>query len=184
MKPNKPKKRVSVEDKMAKFHNDTWYSLTINPDDHYQHGKGYRPTVVRNNVITFLRKYLPYLQQVELEIDISYPPALRAGTYPRIHYHGWVCFKDVVGFLINYDPHEHYSVEIDTVDDEEYWAEYVDKFVTIHENMKMYKINTHTLEEMDRKMKEPRDKMNIVQLCMAHRQKPEDVFSNDDSDDD
>lgn len=157
-----------IEAKMARYHNGIYYTCTINPDDHLQFKSGMnRWTYVRQSTIAFMSLYRAQIEDIELYPDISYPPALRAGVYPRIHYHGVIKFKDVMTFLTNWDPRARFSVEIDTISDKKAWNLYIKKLVKLHPAKDMYRITLVNLED-HKDDSIPTEKMNIVEMCKQH----------------
>lgn len=145
--------------KMQRHLNGVRYTITINPDDHEQSGRGNRWTIVRTNVMEFMKDYAKYIDELELYSDISHPESIRAGTYPRIHYHGWITFKNIIGFLTSVDRNLRYSIEIDTIKDFEVWKPYCKKFIKIYPEYKMYNIKLKHLVELLKTV--PKDKANI-----------------------
>lgn len=171
---SKKEKRLEME----RYQNQCWYTFTVNPDDHMQGLKGNRCQIVRQNVIEFLAPMRYHLAQLELKIDISFPTALRAGSFPRIHYHGKVKFKDIARFLIKFDTHSRFSIEIDTIDDMKYWKRYMRKFTDLHDEYRMYDINLEHLEQ-EATVHVP-DKANIVDMCKHYWDRGPTEESDDD----
>lgn len=160
---------------LPKFVNKVPLTFNINPDDSRQFqsvGGHKRWTDVRRQIMTDLLRFLPYVDELDLYPDISFPDTL--GTkYPRVHYHGLIQFNDVVSFLTNFEGMSHYMIEIDTIDDKKYWAKYCRKFIKKFPDYKRYMITKKFLQEM-MPLKETPNKLNIVDLCNKY---------DDDSDD-
>lgn len=145
-KPIKRKREPSQEDidsKMARYQNSVTFAITINPDDSFQTIRpGQRRFAeVRRHVIDFLVNHKSNIDSVDLYPDISYPPAMYGGKYPRIHYHGIIVFKDIIRYLETYDVHSHMSVEIDTIDNRKYWMKYCRKLIDRFPDYRMYCIS-------------------------------------------
>lgn len=176
-KAKQKKEPTSIDEKMAKYHNGVKYSLTINPDDtlQFKNGQG-RMAHVRVCVMEMLSEYVHYMSDIDLRIDISYPSAIRAGSYPRVHFHGTVIFRDILSFLLSIDPHLRSSVEIDTIDDPSYWKQYCRKLEKVHPTVKMYGIRKEQIIAMnvDKKERSQTDKINIIALCKNFAQETEE----------
>lgn len=157
-----------VAKKMDRLKNGVRYTLTINPDDNYQFHVGMnRWAAVRMYVMKEISQYAPQIDTLVLYPDISFPQALRSGVYPRIHFHGWVVFKDIINILTKWEPRSHLSVEIDTISDFEIWKKYCSKFTDIYGDKEMFKI---TLDQLvDKRISSwVVDKRNIVEMCKEH----------------
>lgn len=175
-KAKQKKEPSSIDEKMARYHNGVKYSLTINPDDTLQFKPGHgRLAHVRMCVMEMLSEYVHYMSEIDLRIDISYPNSIRAGTYPRVHFHGTVIFSDVLSFLLSLDPHLRSSIEVDTIDDPAYWKQYSRKLEKYHPIVKMYAIRKEQIIAMnvDKKERAQKDKVNIIAMCKQYDQDSE-----------
>lgn len=110
---------------------DVYYSMTLNPNDKYQYpGKQDRMQLFRNTYYGIFVGWTDtnYLFYTEL----SEPKNVNGTIGPRLHLHGFIKFTTnaaIKRFLL----HEHYKlnrigiVDIDTIDDQEYWKKYCKK---------------------------------------------------------
>lgn len=177
--------KEKIDAKIARFHNGVTYTLTINPDDSMQHHKGYnRWVAVRGNVMDFLKEYTPYISDLRLYPDISFPTALRAGTYPRVHYHGTITFSNILEFLIQYAPSSRFSVEIDTIENSKTWSAYCEKLRCLHKTLKQYEISLKDILGMKASAFAPPEKVTMRELLAKAKNMIEesDSESNTDSD--
>lgn len=153
-----------IEEKMARFHNGVRYSITINPDDNFQFHVGMnRWAYVRQEVMNLMSEFAPQIEELELYPDISYPPALRGGVYPRIHFHGWITWKDIINVLTRWEHRSHFSVEIDTIQDHKLWEVYCKKLIKLHPGKEMFRISLQNL--IDETKPYQSDKRNILEFC-------------------
>lgn len=149
------------------FVNSTTLSITINPDDKVQfttkNGQQ-RWAKVRQHLMEFLLTNEKDFETLKLYPDISFPQPLGGGRYPRIHWHGFVKFKNVINFLTNFTSTSHYMIDIDTMDDKAYWKAYSKKFIKEFSNYSMYSITLQDLIDMKPQMNPPQ-KTNILDFC-------------------
>lgn len=153
-----------IKQKMVRHHNHVRYTITVNPSDVLQKGRGNRWSVVRRNVMELLVPYMKEIDNIVLFPDISFPRQMQDGVFPRIHYHGIVEFADVIGFLTKFTKHPHCQIEIDTIDDEKVWTKYCKKLIALHPEYDMYEIDTEDLADLKKDQKSkppPSDKIRL-----------------------
>lgn len=148
-----------------KLVNGEIYSITINPSEQYPLKKS-RYLDVYSSLMTLFNKHniLKYIKHVELNTEVSYPmkngldKQRPANVISRIHYHGTICFKDIIGFFVYVQPYlSAYCIyEIDTIDNPQTWNNYMCKDINEwtereQEPFTTYQINTTILSEKKRK---------------------------------
>lgn len=125
-----------------RFDNSIDLSFTICPDNDGQH-RGHvvdrRWLNVVATVSSFLEKYDQYIEDYTLYPDLSFPNPL-GERFPRIHFHGTIRFKDVVGFLTVVSC-GWMLIEIDTISDKKIWDAYCKKFVAKFPEYAIHTIN-------------------------------------------
>lgn len=151
--------------KMDRLKNDTLYTLTVCPADNHQWGKGGRWACVRESVMNVISPHIQDIDQLVLYPDISFPTALTSGVYPRIHFHGWISFKNIINVLTKWEPRSHHRIEIDTINDIKLWKAYCKKFIAIHSTYNMYRIEKSHMIEYTQPANRTR---NIVDLCREY----------------
>ncbi len=120
---------VDPIDNFYKLH--TWYSFTLNPIDKHQFfGKVDRYMKFRN----FVYENLFILANYEAFIELSEPRGFSIQGYsgPRLHIHGKLKFdtkSELAKFLLLsfYSLTRWTSVDIDTIDDSDWWYKYCTK---------------------------------------------------------
>jgi len=116
---------------------NTFYSITINPENHYQFfSKIDRKHLVKKFFYDVLRKHLQTLHNIKykLYVEVSEPRDILKYGYdgPRVHFHGTVFFSnraDIEYFLLFQIRAlcKHASCEIDTIKDLGIWLQYCKK---------------------------------------------------------
>lgn len=112
---------------------DKYYSVTINPEDKYQHQgtpgrfKAFK-SLMYELFLSLSAQHIDY----KFNIELSEPKNNRFGSGPRYHVHGWIRFRSnhsIFQFLDNtyYRWTRIGHVDIDTVDDLKIWELYMTK---------------------------------------------------------
>lgn len=123
------------------YRKDILYSITVNPDDKFQYlGKSDRMQSFRNLIAGIFVKYPQQKTDYYLMVELSEPREVNPpGVGPRLHIHGMIRFnsnKAVKQFLLTdfYQLTRLGHVDIDVVNDFEYWDDYIHKqFVILQE---------------------------------------------------
>lgn len=122
-----------------RLRNGVEYTCTMNPADERQfYLKSNRWNKVYNTVHKDLfdeEGVLRYVKRLELYPDLSAPErvCVVAGKYPRIHWHGFIVFDDVVSFMSEQIMSlHHYSIEWDTIEDRDFFYKYATKFIRVY----------------------------------------------------
>lgn len=112
---------------------NTPYSITLNPNDSHQYaGKQDRMEKFRNNYYGITVKWAQLGINYVLYTELSEPKNSNGTIGPRLHLHGIIKFKTneaIKRFLL----FEYYEltrcgiVDIDTIDDMDYWQKYIQK---------------------------------------------------------
>lgn len=117
------------------YHKNQLYSITINPNDNFQFRKSKARRIgnVHNHFYEHFLSYTTNRIEYNLHLDISEPTSMTSDKYPRIHFHGTICFKtngsirDWLTFLLPELLSKAY-VDIDTISDPEIWHDYMTKY--------------------------------------------------------
>jgi len=105
------------------------FSFTLNPNDKHQFfGRVARTGVAtishRTNIAEHIR---PYIQKLQLFPEYSFPLKSGKTTHgPRLHYHGTIVFKNIIGFLESgyYQLTKWCNIDFDSIEDPSYWKSY------------------------------------------------------------
>lgn len=140
-KPPTENHKDVMQKKMQRYQNNVWYSITINPDEDGQFiNKPDRFHRLKQLLCRQFDNFFMGVKDIVLFPDLSFPEYLGKNKYCRIHYHGKILFHDVLLFLMSTTIWRYFTVEIDTIDDPEYWTAYCRKFID-HTNTTESKIN-------------------------------------------
>lgn len=151
------------------FNDNVSLSLTINPDDNFQFTSkvgNQRFQSVRQHVMNDLLQYVEYIECLKLYPDISFPSPLGGGRYPRIHWHGFVTFKNILNFLTKFSSCSHFMYDIDSIDDDKYWKAYSKKFIKQYKTHQMYSISLKDIIDMKPRTNSP-NKANILEMLQS-----------------
>lgn len=154
------------------------YSITINPSEQYPLKKS-RYLDVYSSLMTLFTKInlLNYIDDIILNTEVSYPmkngldKTRPANVISRIHYHGIISFKDIIGFFIYVQPHlsAYCTYEIDTIDNSQTWNNYMEKDINEwggreQESFTAYQINIILLSEKKRKRRTLNERDNDIPI--------------------
>lgn len=161
-----------------KLVNGVTYSISINPSEQYPLKRS-RYLDVYTSLMTLFNKLniLKYINDIVLNTEVSYP--MKNGldkkrpetVISRIHYHGTISFKDIIGFFVYVQPHlSAYCIyEIDTIDNFQTWGNYIEKDINEwegreQESFTAYQINTILLSEKKRKRRTLNERDNGIPI--------------------
>lgn len=82
------------------------------------------------------------IHNINIYPDLGVPPSISPSELiPRIHWHGLIEFNDVPeAFSRSFMHLNHYRIEIDTIDDPDYWESYMKKFIKMYPQYERYSI--------------------------------------------
>lgn len=116
------------------YKTNTFYSITINPDNNHQgnlkQGAHGRMVQVKTLLWDVFNKY-PEIYHI-LHLDISEPTSIRP-SYPRIHFHGVILFRTNIAIRlwlveVLYKLKNWCNIDIDTISDIKIWESYCKKY--------------------------------------------------------
>lgn len=176
-----------MEVKEPFYQTNTWYSITVNPDDTHQDAfNSYYPTRIAT-VYDFFLEHMIDLDnngvKFSFSMDVSEPHTnLRKNSIgPRIHFHGRIYFRTtqhIMFFLLKWIPEMMlYSlVDIDTCRDIKIWDNYCKKYLkyfVIDDGSKYW--SKPTTNETLRNMKKDAQ-LKIQAERDEHQRKQRDAF--------
>lgn len=114
-------------------------SCSINPQNqHFFHAKYWENFTTKSFVLATCKRQIEKITDIfgntatfMMYPDISSPESMFVGKYPRVHYHGFVVIHHPLLFhlimakhMCNEKSRNHFSMEIDTIDDFIHWTRY------------------------------------------------------------
>lgn len=138
--------------KQCFYKKNTWYAITINPQDQHQYfGKEQRFNAFKNfwntQFLTFPSMKIDY----HFNIELSEPQKLMHNSGgPRLHMHGIIRFNtnhSIFKFLLNVlgELNKYGIIDIDTISDMKYWLAYITKQEHIFKCSKPILTNNDTI---------------------------------------